>query len=100
MKEILQPIVDQVTQDWNKLYPTMTVDIDVQQFNIDSGRIIIDGRIRIKGVGNTDGTFEIGNDQTSWDNPEEFFNGLNACLEECMLAHSQYQQNRYCSESH
>lgn len=102
MKEILQPIVDQVVQEWNTLYPNMPVSVSVNRFGIDltAGRVIIDGRISIKGVGVTDGTFEIGNDTSSWDNPEEFSAGLTECLDECLLAHSQYQQNRLCREDH
>lgn len=94
MKEILQPIVDQVVSDWNKLYPQMTVRVVVKKYGIEAGRVIIDGNIGIQGVGVTDGVFDIGSDANSWDHPDEFYNGLTECIEESMLAHSQYQQNR------
>ncbi|AFX93579.1 hypothetical protein G646_gp111 [Serratia phage phiMAM1] len=88
MKEILQPIVDQVINDWNKLYPMLSVSITVKQYQEEAGRVIIDGLINMKGVGVTDGTFEIGSSVVGWDNPSEFYNGLFACIEESMLAHS------------
>uniref|UniRef100_A0AAU8KYT9 Uncharacterized protein n=1 Tax=Serratia phage Kevin TaxID=3161161 RepID=A0AAU8KYT9_9CAUD len=93
MKDILQPIIDEAVASWNKEYPQLLVSVTAKQFMIESGRVVFDGSIGIRGLGVTDGFFDIGSDALSWNNPHEFYIGVTECIEESMLAHSQYQKN-------